>query len=200
MIDHRRTAALLLAGGRSERFGRSSKLLAALNDRPLVDYAARTIDAEQFGARLAVIPPGNDTLAQCLEARQFTIIVSPQLSAGMGDNLALGINERVKGSFDHCVVLLADMPFVTSETLTAVMSASPDADAVVVTDGNRSSPPARFHKSLFTALTALSGDRGAKDVLASAKNPLRVVRPSRELFDIDTVENLQAAERVISQN
>lgn len=111
----------------------------------------------------------------------------------MGASLALGAHQALASGARACVVLLADMPMVTPRTLQMLARAGAERDAVLSFDGRRRSPPACFSATALRTLTGLSGDKGARGMLASLGGAgLARVRPT-ELFDIDTQEDLRSA-------
>src|SRR3546814_1183356 len=54
MIEPEAVALILLAAGRSTRFGVADKLAAPLHGRPLVQHAANTLSPIPFGRHIAV--------------------------------------------------------------------------------------------------------------------------------------------------
>src|SRR3546814_17898790 len=54
MIEPEAVALILLAAGRSPRFGVADKLAAPLHGRPLVQHAATTLSPLTFGRHIAV--------------------------------------------------------------------------------------------------------------------------------------------------
>ncbi len=187
-------AVCLLAGGRSLRFGADDKLVADLGDKPLGLHAADALAGIVWGQRLAVASGG---LAQPLQALGFTV-VAPVIDGGMGDNIARGVAAVTGGR--AVLIVLADMPFVTVRHIQNLVAAvSRDTDIAVSTCDGTVSPPILFGAAYLDALKTLSGDEGARRIIAAAQaEVLRVAAEAQLLMDVDTPEALAAARRYIA--
>lgn len=190
MIEAGDIAVILLAAGRSRRFGGEDKLLTPLAGEPLAFHAAARIAELAPGRRIAVCPDGDSVLAWQLAALDFEIVVNSDEAAGLSRSLACGVAEVARGPEAAALVMLADMPFVTAGHLQALLARFDPTHAPIVasTDGRTAMPPALFARSLFDPLQARTGNRGGKALLDSAT---LVAAPPDELVDIDRPEDLQ---------
>jgi molybdenum cofactor cytidylyltransferase len=89
-------------------------------------------------------------------------------------------------------VLLGDMPLVAPDELAAIAAAvdGPEAVAVPVHAGRRGNPVG-FGRAWFPRLAALTGDRGARALIAGAA-VTEVPAGPEVLLDCDTPEALAA--------
>ena len=89
------------------------------------------------------------------------------------------------------LVCLADQPLLEGEDLARlVLSWRDNPNAVVASGyGGKLGVPAIFPRSKFGQLRALSGDRGAQDLLASSDAVIAVPMP-RAAIDIDCPQDL----------
>lgn len=187
MIDARNIAAILLAAGRSERFGSDDKLMVPLDGEPLGLHAARRIVELAPGQHIAVCESADHPLAARLAALGYEIVTNPHPERGLSQSLASGIAAADKA--EAALVCLADMPFVTTAHLEALLARF-DAETAPVVASTRDGtpmPPALFAHSLFDALQARKGDQGARALLADAA---LVSAGARELADIDRPDDL----------
>jgi molybdenum cofactor cytidylyltransferase len=187
MIDAAKVAVLLLAAGKSERFG-ADKLLACIDGVPIAMHAARRLASLGSGWRIAVCRDESPLIAE-LSGLGFQIIVNREPERGLSSSLALGA-ERAQFLGAHGLLVgLADMPFVGRDHFEKLLSAFDDiVRPVVASDAlGIAMPPAIFGAAYFSGLQELRGDQGARHILADA---YRVAADPRELADIDRPDDL----------
>lgn len=181
------TIGILLAAGRSERFGKPNKLLSMLGDKPLIRHAADALLATSVDALILV----TRSTEVAKELPEFEV-VNPGIAAlDQSGSLRHGVSAAIRHGAEQVLITLGDMPLLTSQILNDVIQKCSPNGASAATDGALRTPPACFPKSQFENLMALSGDEGARDLIATAsKDRLTVVRGAK-LQDVDTVEDLK---------
>jgi len=204
-------AALVLAAGQGTRFDAgdggasqaaarvASKVLAPLAGRPLVRHVVEAALASRASGVVVVTGHAGDAIAAALTDAAARIVHNPAFAEGMASSLRVGVAALAPGA-DGVVVLLADMPRVTSaiiDTLIAAYAADPDAAAVVPERQGRRGNPVLLGRGLFPAVASLKGDEGARRLLG--RPDLRVSRcPIDDAAieqDIDTPAALAALAR-----
>lgn len=156
--------AILLAAGRGTRFG-ADKLMHPLADGiPMALAAARNLKAALPDV-LAVVNGENPELMALLEEIGVEVSVCPNAAQGMGASLAWGVAQTRRA--EGWLIALADMPWIRPETILAVAGAVdvPHGIAAPLYQGRRGHPVA-FGRDHGPALLALSGDEGARRLLA----------------------------------
>jgi molybdenum cofactor cytidylyltransferase len=183
MIGPDRIGVVLLAAGRSLRFGDEDKLCWTWRGKPLVRHAAQAIEQAGFGSRVAVVQSASSGAGQLL-GDAFTLVENVRPEAGLSSSLRLGIEAAGALDVDAALVCLGDMPFLKATTLLRICAAADSDEHPVVAsfDGSRPSSPALFARSRFDRLLALEGDVGARLLLGEA-TLVRV--DAAELVDID---------------
>ena len=104
------------------------------------------------------------------------VTYAEQAHLGMGQSLSAGI--RALHPVDFVFVGLADMPFLKIDTLRELVGVmEPLDDDAIVQPVYRSTPghPVGFGRAHFDALSKLTGDVGAKAVVAAERTYLRQV-------------------------
>lgn len=191
-----RIAALLLAAGVGRRFdpsGARLKLIEAAPGgpqagAPMAVAAVRNLRAA-FGEVVAVVREA-DTAVQrrlhaLLAAEGAELVICPQAAAGMGHSLACGVRARADAA--GWIVALADMPAVSPATIVAVRDAVADgAPAAAPVFGGQRGHPVGFGRVCRDRLLQLTGDTGARGVLAAFPPRLIDVDDPGCLHDIDT--------------
>ena len=197
-----RVVGILLAAGRGARFG-GDKLIAPLLTAALGAPAGTPLGvaaAQHLVAALpesvAVVRPGDAALSRLLVATGVRVVECVSADDGMGTSLACGV--RATADADAWVVALADMPWIESETIGKVADAL-RAGASIAAPSLRAQRghPVGFSRRHYAALVALTGDEGARNVVAS--NAADVVPIDIDdagiLADVDRPQDLRRSDR-----
>ncbi len=185
-----RLATILLAAGRSRRFGRDDKLLASLHGRPLVEHAAAAIRAVTASAHFAMV--SNPAVAS-LVGPSFTLLHPHHEDAGLGDNIAFACRHVVKQGFDQVLIHLGDMPLVpTGHLATLAARCAGSLSCAAATCGAAGlGVPASFRAGWLDLLAELEGDAGAAVVMRGRDvDPVEAAAAS--LRDVDQRADLKA--------
>lgn len=183
--DFDQIALVLLAAGHSRRFG-TPKLGASLHGKMIVHHAASTLSQADFTHKVAVV--GDNDWG--LQAFGLTLVRAEATT--QSESLAAGIREALKSKPAAIMVALGDMPFVSLAHYQSLVDAF-DGSCITSSDGNSPMPPAIFGPDHFDALCGFQGDTGAKAIL---QNATVIVADPNELADIDTPEDLAAANQL----
>jgi molybdenum cofactor cytidylyltransferase len=183
---------VLLAAGESQRYG-DIKQLVEIEGQPMVRRIARTALAR--GLPVIVVTGAHaERVEAVLDDLSLQIIRHAGWQDGMGSSLAAGIR-CVEASFPQAsavLICLADQPLLGDALFQAMLQRHAEApDRLLVTEQDGiSGPPVLFPRDCFGALTALSGSRGAHDLIA--REAARVERfVSADVGDVDTPQDLQ---------
>lgn len=191
-----RVVGVLLAAGRSTRFGGPNKLLQDLGGVPVVRRAAEALRAAGIGDLVVVTGHMAAEVEAALSGLPARFVHNPDYAEGLSTSLAAGIGALSEA--DGALVALGDMPAVGADTIRALLGAFAvsDGKAIVLPTvaGKRGNPvvwPARF----FAELKAVQGDVGARHLIgANAELIVEVpVWGDGALVDVDTPEALEAA-------
>ena len=192
MLRIDRTVLLLLAAGKSERFGDiGSKLTAEFLGKPLGLHVAVALEDLPFLARLAVV--SNEALDY--GAHRFETLRNEAPARDMASSVRLGIARAQELGADAVVIALADMPRVTAAHIHRLFDASENGETVIASsDGVSPKPPALFGRDRFAFLLGLTGDSGAREMVAAGRH---VVTAPAELIDVDTPEELERLRELV---
>lgn len=190
MKESMKLGVVLLAAGRSERFG-SNKLLADLDGRPLICRALEA--ARAVPAEVACVVTGSEEIASLACAYGWNVIANPNAHLGQAHSIHLGV--LAMQTMDAVLLMVGDQPRLTDESLVRLVSdfQTSGKGIACLRDETHIGNPAVFAKAYFPALLALAGDRGAKGILRAHESDLLVVdclQPG-ELADADTPQALE---------
>lgn len=178
---------VILAAGRSRRFGAADKLRAELAGRPLITHAARAMAALPLRARALVCRP--DLAALC---PGFTALSVPEGADQSASLAAASRFAQAKGA-SHLLIALGDMPWITGADLGAILARGAKGPAAAH-NGAHPLPPVCFPAALFADLAGLRGDQGARPLLRALPPSQLVPLPTAHLRDIDHQADLAAAQ------
>ena len=184
---------IVLAAGRGSRFAGPRHKLA--QDLGMGSVLGQTI-AHAIESRLPVVVVTTASLAA--EAARWVagrdVVVLPEVGSagagplGMGFSIAAGVSARSDAG--GWLVLPGDMPLVAPGTLVAVAAALAQHPVVYAQHRGRRGHPVGFGAELFSELVALSGDEGARRVMARYPSIGLELDDPGVLVDVDTVEDL----------
>ena len=161
---------------------------------PIAVQAARHLRAE-IDEVIVVVRTAD--AAQAFASESCRTVVCENAAEGMGASLACGA--RAAGRADGYLVALADMPFVRRTSIAAVRGALEGGAALAAPYFRaRRGHPVGIGGRFFEELAALTGDEGAKRVLAahSAELVKIPVGDPGVIRDIDTPGDLAPPIRV----
>ncbi|WP_333573082.1 NTP transferase domain-containing protein [Sphingomonas sp.] len=185
MLTPEKTALVLLAAGRSERFGEGDKLAEEYLGHPLALHVVTALENMPFLARIAVV---SDTVID-FAARGFAVVENRDEDQGQARSVRHGVAAAEAAGAEAVLIALADMPRVTVTHCYRLFDASDNgATLVASSDGVRPMPPALIGRDHFAELCALEGDAGARQL--SLRGHHVITRPE-ELVDIDTRQDLE---------
>lgn len=196
-------AAILLAAGQARRMGGPHKLLAEFDGVPLVRRSAETLRAADLASIAVVTGHRQAEVSQALHGLDLNILLNPDYATGMASSLVCGFSDPDVAAADGVLVMLADMPAVTSGDLDRLISAFRDAGGHSVVRsvhlGKRGNPII-LPRETYAAVLRLEGDVGARAIVENSG--LDVVDidigPSAHI-DVDTPEAVIAAGGVLTE-
>ncbi|MDE2042775.1 MAG: nucleotidyltransferase family protein [Alphaproteobacteria bacterium] len=181
----------LLCAGAGARFG-GDKMAATLEDKPLLTWSLEA--ARALGAPIMIITAPDHRPVLDGNRQEVEWHINTDAASGMASSLILAARHAQARKTERLLVMLGDMPFVSSATLRRLV-AQTRSDSIVACryPDTKLGPPACFGAVRLSVLLSLSGDTGARAVLNQPGMACGLDVTSEELFDIDTVADLAEA-------
>ena len=182
--------AVVPAAGKAERFG-GAKLLADIDGQTVLDRTLKCLfDAFIEHVVLVVGPRDDYSSARWANDKRLRIVVNPDPSRGMFSSIQEGLRDAPG---DPLVILPADMPFVSTSSVNAVINAAVLKKVIVVPvhAGRRGHPvafPARYREAIVGA-PATSTLKDALEATGEERMDVEVADPGI-LHDVDRPEDL----------
>lgn len=186
---------ILLAAGQSSRMGGVDKLMQIVDGEPLLRRSARI--AKSAAPVVVALPPAPHPRYKALDGLEVTRVEIPDAHEGMNASLR-GALANVSPEAPAAMVLLADLPDITTADLKAVLSAvASHPDDLIwrgATSEGKPGHPVVFDRRLFDHLSRLSGDEGAQSVVRAHSDRVHIhaLPDQRALLDLDTPEDWAA--------
>jgi molybdenum cofactor cytidylyltransferase len=192
----RRTAAIMLAAGRSTRMGGANKLLATIAGKPLVRIAVEQALASRAEPVIVVTGHERGRVEAALSDLNVRLVHNPDYALGLSTSLKTGLG-AVPDDVDSAIVCLGDMPQVTTaliDRLIATFDPQRNALVVVPTIGGKRGNPVVWSRQFFPDLMRLDGDVGARHLIGANADVVAEVsfEDAGALIDVDTPEALVA--------
>lgn len=176
---------IVLAAGRGERFKASgatqNKLDVLLNGQPVRAHVLAAVHA-------AGLP------CHVVERSHMAHVSNP----GMGDSIACGVAATAGAS--GWLILPADLPLIQPRTLLAVVAALQQHAVVVPRYQGQNGHPVGFSAACRSDLLQLTGDQGARSVVAQHNACRLEVDDEGCILDVDTVDLLKQVEIRMQKN
>jgi molybdenum cofactor cytidylyltransferase len=191
-----RIAAIVLAAGKSSRMAPANKLFVQIDGRSLIEHAVAAAIGSQAATTVVVLGNEADRVRAILAGRAATLVDNPDYASGLASSLRAGL-AAVPADCEGAVVLLADMPGVTSAHVDRLIAAfSPlegRAICVAARNGKRGNP-VLWAQRFFAEMAALEGDQGARGLVRRHEESVCEVDMPDDgvLTDLDTPEALGA--------
>ncbi|MFC0296831.1 xanthine dehydrogenase accessory protein PucB [Geobacillus jurassicus] len=159
-------AAIYLAAGESRRMGTDKRALP-WGESTLGAAGLKAALRSRLAPVIVVIPP-DDALAwfpvELRNHEKCRFVRCAVHHRGQTHSLACGLQEALAAGADAAAVLLADQPFVTSETIDVLadLYRRHRPDYVAFARSGAPMPPVIWGKHAFPSLLALRGDAGGR--------------------------------------
>jgi CTP:molybdopterin cytidylyltransferase MocA len=192
-----RVGVIVLAAGRGSRFGdEGPKTLARLGERPLVAHAVAS--ARASGLRPVVVVVGCQAEAVAAAAgRDVEVVENPFWEEGMSTSLRAGLSAVLADrSVTAIAVALADQPRIGAESYRRLVLAHADgAELAVATYGGKRGHPVLIGRGYFDEAMRMTGDQGARTLLARPEVVEVPCDGTGEATDVDTRSDLAMLEK-----
>ena len=178
----------------SRRMGEVNKLLAEVEERPMVVRAVDAVLASGADPVLVVTGHESEKIRAALAGRPVRFVHNPDYAAGLSGSLKTAL-AAIPDKAEGALICLGDMPRVTVEHMTRLVETfeAQDEPAICVpTHEGKRGNPSLWHREFFAEMSEVSGDAGARHLIGEhAESVIEVEMPDAGiLLDIDTPEAL----------
>jgi molybdenum cofactor cytidylyltransferase len=172
-----------------------NKLLIEIKGAPLIRKVVLAV--QNSAAQPVVVVTGHDEklVRVALADVKALFVRNPDYREGLSTSLRAGIH--AVGDYEGAVIVLGDMPAISSSLIDRMIAAFDPQNGrciCVAVHNSRRGNPVLFARSFFDELQSVTGDIGARQVLARHTELVREVEAGDDgpLIDIDTPDALAA--------
>lgn len=183
--------AIVLAAGLSSRMVGTNKLLTNLRGEPLLAQTLGQVTNANFTDVIVVTGHRHAEIEKLAARFSVTLVHNPNYEEGLSTSIKAGI-AALPMETAAVAIILGDMPYVTTQTYNKLIASTRDHDDIIVpTYKNRQGNPLIWGREYFAYLAALTGDKGARQLLEEFSEHIRAVALSDPgvHIDFDTPES-----------
>jgi molybdenum cofactor cytidylyltransferase len=183
-------AGVLLAAGTSSRMG-CNKMLFELGGESVLRGAARRALAGGLSPLLVVLGHQAERARQELDGLDCQAVINPEYDQGITASLKAGVS-ALPPAAAAAVVLLADMPLVSTEMIAEMVTRyrATGAPLVISDYGGVTAPPMLYDRRLFGELRQMTAGGCGRQVVKRHRAEAQVLSwPAATLADLDVPED-----------
>lgn len=187
----RPTIIVLAAGAGSRYRGDRHKLEEPLGASTVLGTTLRNASQSQLPLLVVTTAALSALVGRQVAVRDILVVSDATAAHGMGDSIAAGVAERSGAS--GWLVLPGDMPLATPGSMLAVATALEQFPVAFAQHRGRRGHPVGFSAELYSELVRLTGDDGARRVMARYPAQGVELDDPGVLLDVDTAVDLDTA-------
>lgn len=185
---------VLLAAGTSARYGDRNKLLRNVDGDPMVRRALESLLNADLAGIVAVVGYEAVRVEEAIRETSAEVCRNDSYDEGQSTSVRAGVGYADQRGADAVLIALGDMPYVSSETVDALLAAydSTTRSALAAAYDGRRGNPVVFGSEHFDALTDIDGDVGGREILLRADDAALIETDDPGVLrDIDTPDDWQ---------
>lgn len=185
---------VVLAAGRGRRFDAAEhKLRQSLGASTVLAGTLLNVIASQMPVVVVTTSELASHARELVAARDVVTLPASDLGEGFGIGRSIARGVQARGQSPGWLVLPGDMPLVKPSTLLAVAAELAESPIAYAQHRGQRGHPVGFSTELYSELANLSGDEGARRIVARYPSLAVEVDDPGVLMDIDTADDLHLA-------
>jgi molybdenum cofactor cytidylyltransferase len=184
-----RIGAIVLAAGASTRMGTPKQMLP-LHGQPLVVHAAQAALSSTAWPVVVVLGANAEVIRPTLARLPVLIAENSAWAEGMAASIRAGVTmlQQFSRALDAALITLCDQPAFSADVVQRLVAAQRETGRSIVAAryGGHLGAPVLFLREHFSALTALTGEEGARTLLNRESARVAAVDLPELAFDLDT--------------
>lgn len=182
-------SAIVLAAGMSKRMGSPKQLMRLGDDKTILHHTLNNLRGSAVSEIVLVLGFAAERVEKEISTQGLKAVHNQDYQQGMGTSLRTGL-AAVDPQAAAALIVLADQPFVRSETINQLIVCHHESKSQIVIptfNGFRGNP-VLLDRSVFAELQGLTGDVGCRAIFGNHTENIRklAVNDIGILLDIDS--------------
>jgi molybdenum cofactor cytidylyltransferase len=190
-----RHGVVILAAGASTRMGQPKQLIE-LEGQTLLVRAVEAALASEAWPVVVVLGANAEKIRPVLAKLPVLVAENPAWAEGMAASLRAGVTmlRQFSRALDAAVVALCDQPAFSAKVIAQLVATQRTSGRSIVAArySGRNGAPALFTREHFPALSALTGEEGARALLNGDPSQVATVELPELALDLDTPADVAA--------
>jgi len=186
-------SAIVLAAGESRRMGQIKQLLD-WRGKPLLGHVLDSLRSSPVDEIILVLGYEAERILERVATQQVQVVLNPDYRSGMLSSLKQGL-KAIHPHAEAFLIVLADQPEIPPGMIRRLIdefrSVRPAKSIVIPAYQGRRGHPALFSVKYCTEILQLSGETGAREILARHPDEVLTVEMDKDavVIDVDTEED-----------
>lgn len=194
MTENKNVGIIILAAGRSSRFGKPKQLLQ-FRGKSLIRRAVENALQSDCDPVIAVLGSEFELIKKEIENSECEIVFNENWQTGMSSSIKKGLEKILETSpgISGVIISLCDQPFIQSENYDEIIAKFYETKNPIIASiyNETIGVPAFFSTEFFPALSNLEGDTGAKEIIINHSETVEEISLSEAAIDIDTRDDFE---------
>ncbi|MBL7782850.1 MAG: nucleotidyltransferase family protein [Saprospiraceae bacterium] len=192
------TGIIILAAGRSARLGGIKQLLP-LGSKTFIQHITDIALEASPSQVLVVTGAYANEVEASIHERKVQIVYNERWEEGKGTGIVAGIHHLTTHfpEIENVIIAVCDQPFVTASLFQSLHQIQQQSgkNIVAAAYANTFGTPVLFTRKYLEELLQLSGDAGAKKIMAAHRDDVATVPFPEGEMDVDTVQDYEVVVR-----
>lgn len=173
----------------------SPKQLLKWGDSTLLNHSINQAINSKANDVFVILGANHKTIGQSIIDARISVLVNDEWNLGMGNTISFGVRHIQELEYNGILLMLVDQPLIDTAYLDKLIIGFEESTKSIIASSyyQGAGVPAVFDKSYYDELTALVGDKGAKQLILKHQEETEVIDSGNLLVDIDTDEMYKKA-------
>ncbi len=188
-----KVTAIIFAAGLSRRMGKEDKITYNFKNKPMISHIVEAALSSHIKDIIIIAGKNYRKIEQIIQHDNVKIKYNKLYKDGLSSSIKAGI-KLIANEIDAALFMLGDMPLIDSTLINKMLTSFDPVEGrsiIIPTFHGKRGQPILFSSELFSQISKISGDIGAKNIIHSNSNLIYEIEHHNNsiLTDFDTFED-----------